>query len=122
MLRCLIVDDSAVIRKMIKNILNNIGVESIEAENGLKALEQCNLNQLDFIILDWNMPEMNGFEFLKAFRKETKWQNIKVIFCTTENSLDNIQQAITNGADEYVMKPFDEEIIKAKLIQIGLLS
>lgn len=119
--KCLVVDDSKIVRKLARRIMENLGYEVDEAEDGAKAAEYCAASMPPLILLDWHMPVMNGLEFIKALRVMPRGQEPKVIFCTTENELANIMQAISAGADEYVMKPFDEEIIRGKLTQIGVL-
>lgn len=122
MKQCLIVDDSSVIRKVARKIMEEANFEIAEAENGQQALEKCRHKMPDIILLDWNMPVMNGLEFLKELRKEPSGNTAKVIFCTTENDMDHITQAISAGANEYIMKPFDKEIIVSKLKEVGLLE
>jgi two-component system chemotaxis response regulator CheY len=123
MKNALIVDDSSVIRKAIKQMLEKLGFTDIrEAENGQLALDSCNIKLPDFIILDWNMPVMTGIEFLKAFKQNDANSQVIVIVCTTENELEKIQAALESGASEYIMKPFDEMILKDKLIQTGILT
>lgn len=117
---CLIVDDSSVVRKISSSILKNMGIEVLEAINGKEALERCEENKPDVILLDWNMPIMDGIAFLKEFR--TKEKETIVIFCTTENDLEKITEAMTLGANEYIMKPFDAEVIQNKFEQLGILS
>ena len=118
---CMVVDDSAVVRKISRKILEGIGFGVIEAENGQHALEIAKQQLPKFILLDWNMPIMNGLEFIREFRKTHNPDDVKVIFCTTENDIIKIMTAMEAGANEYIMKPFDEEIIKTKLMQMGLL-
>ena len=118
---CLVVDDSKVIRMVAKKILQELGFEVIEAADGSEALESCKINLPDSVLLDWNMPVMDGIEFLRALRALPGGNSPIVVFCTTENDMDHIQQAIEAGANEYIMKPFDSEIIKAKFAQVGLL-
>jgi len=118
---CLIVDDSKVVRKLARRMIEPLGFTIDEAEHGQEALDKCQSTKPDFILLDWYMPVMNGLEFLKAFRALPEASATKIIFCTTENNPEHIMQAVTAGADEYVMKPFDEEIIKSKMSQVGLL-
>ncbi len=118
---CLIVDDSKVVRTLEKRIMVDLGYDTSEAEDGQIAVEACKAKMPDLILLDWHMPVMNGLEFLKALRAMPGGTSPKVIFCTTESELNNIMQALSSGADEYVMKPFDADIIKGKLQQIGLL-
>ena len=118
---CLIVDDSKVIRMVAKKILNELGFRTEEAEDGKVALERCIKQMPDAVLLDWNMPIMNGLEFLHELRKLPDGDRPVVVFCTTENDIEHIQEAITAGANEYIMKPFDSEILQAKFSQVGLL-
>ncbi len=118
---CLVVDDSRVVRKVARKILEDLQFKCAEAEDGLIALAAVKADMPDSILLDWNMPNMNGLEFLVALRALDNGTKPKVIFCTTENDLSNIERAITAGADEYIMKPFDSDIIQGKLVQLGLL-
>jgi len=118
---CLVVDDSRVVRKVARRILEANGFTVEEAEDGQKALEACHRRLPDCVLLDWNMPVMNGLEFLRAVRAEFGADNPPVVFCTTETDMDFIERAIESGAQEYVMKPFDEEILLGKLAQVGLL-
>ncbi len=118
----LIVDDSVTVRKIIRRILEELGLICDEAEDGLKAAEACKKKMPDVILLDWNMPNMNGLEFLKLLRTMENGTKPKVIFCTTENSMDFIQNGMGAGADEYVMKPFDKTVIESKLTQLGILQ
>lgn len=118
---CLVVDDSRVIRMVARKILEELNFEVIEAEDGKVALEACEKSLPDAVLLDWNMPVMDGLEFLLALRKMPGNENVRVVFCTTENDLDHIQKAIAAGANEYIMKPFDSEIIQSKFTQVGLL-
>ena len=121
MKRCLIVDDSKVIRMVARKILQELGFETEEAADGQLALEACQKQMPDAVLLDWNMPVMNGLEFLVALRSEPGGDAPVVVFCTTENDIAHIQQAIEKGANEYIMKPFDSEIIQSKFAQVGLL-
>ena len=120
-LTCLIVDDSRVIRRVARRILEAHGCQVSEVENGEEALRACQTNLPDCILLDWNMPVMNGIDFLKRLRAEFGPDKPSVLFCTTENELTAIEQAIEAGAQEYIMKPFDEEILVGKFQQVGLL-
>jgi len=118
---CLVVDDSRVVRKVARRILESHGFAVEEAEDGKVALESCRRNLPDSVLLDWNMPVMNGIEFLKALRREFGPDRPPVMFCTTENDIAFIEQAIEHGAQEFIMKPFDEEILLGKFAQVGLL-
>lgn len=112
---CLIVDDSSLVRKILRKILTGLGFEIDEAENGQIALEKCQSRMPAVIFLDWNMPVMDGLEFLKTLRHTEGGRDPAVIFCTTETDVDHIQKALANGANEYLMKPFDRESLVAKL-------
>ncbi|MCK5167248.1 MAG: response regulator [Rhodospirillaceae bacterium] len=118
---CLIVDDSKVIRMVAKKILDELGFGTIEAADGQIALDACKAKMPEAVLLDWNMPVMNGIEFLRALREHPGGDAPIVIFCTTENDLDHIQEAMSAGANEYIMKPFDSDIIQAKFQQVGLI-
>jgi two-component system, chemotaxis family, chemotaxis protein CheY len=117
---CLVVDDSKVIRKVARHILETLNFSVDEAEDGREALTRCDASMPDVILLDWNMPVMGGMEFLRALRQSGAPDQPKVVFCTTENDLSHIRAAIEAGADEYVMKPFDRETLHAKLQIVGL--
>lgn len=119
---CLVVDDSRVVRKVARRIVEDLGFNCTEAEDGQKAFEACQASMPDVVLLDWNMPVMSGIEFLEKLRQMENGQTPKVVFCTTENAFDHIQRAIKAGANEYIMKPFDSEIIKTKFEQIGALE
>src|SRR5580698_2883645 len=116
---CLVVDDSRVVRKVARRILEANGYEVAEAADGKLALDACRSQMPDCVLLDWNMPVMNGMEFLKALRAEFGPDKPAVVFCTTETEMSFIEQAIMNGAQEYIMKPFDEEILLGKFSQVG---
>ena len=118
---CLVVDDSRVVRKVARRILEANGFEVAEAVDGQKALDACRERLPDCILLDWNMPIMDGLTFLRHLRKEFGPDNPLVVFCTTENDMDHIEAAISSGAQEYIMKPFDEDILTGKFAQVGLL-
>jgi two-component system, chemotaxis family, chemotaxis protein CheY len=118
---CLIVDDSKVVRMVARKILEGLNFEIDEAEDGQKALEACARSMPRAVLLDWNMPVKNGIEFLRDLRAMADVDQPVVVFCTTENDMAHIQEAIDAGADEYIMKPFDSEIIESKFTQVGLL-
>ncbi|WP_428533667.1 response regulator [Rhodopila sp.] len=118
---CLVVDDSRVVRKVARRILESNGVAVIEANDGQVALNACREKLPDCVLLDWNMPVMDGLAFLRALRQEFGPDNPAVVFCTTENDIGHIETAMLNGAQEYIMKPFDEDILTGKLAQVGLL-
>ena len=118
---CLIVDDSKVIRMVAKKILKELEFDTPEAADGQEALDACRQAMPDAVLLDWNMPVMDGLQFLVELRQLPGGDAPIVVFCTTENDIEHIQKAIEAGANEYIMKPFDSEIIQAKVSQVGLL-
>ena len=118
---CLIVDDSKVIRKVARHILETLDFAVDEAEDGRQALDRCEASLPDVILLDWNMPVMSGMEFLRALRQNEYAIQPKVVFCTTENDVAHIARALHAGANEYIMKPFDKDIVTAKFQEVGLI-
>ena len=121
--RVMICDDSAVIRGALARILEadpEIAVVA-KVENGKAAVEQVRTAQIDVVVLDIEMPVMDGITFLQNLRKEFGPDKPPVVFCTTENDMGHIEAAILNGAQEYIMKPFDEDILTGKFAQVGLL-
>ncbi len=118
---CLVVDDSSVIRKVARRILEGLQFQIIEAEDGEQALQACQNQLPDAVLLDWNMPKMDGYEFLRQLRRMPGGDVPRVVFCTTENDVAHIARALHAGANEYIMKPFDKEIVEAKLQEVGLL-
>ncbi|MDB5548576.1 MAG: response regulator receiver domain protein [Tardiphaga sp.] len=118
---CLVVDDSSVVRKVARRILEGLDLQIVEAEDGEKAIEACKNGLPDAILLDWNMPVMDGLEFLHKLRRMPDGDRPKVVFCTTENDVAHIARALEAGADEYIMKPFDKDIVAAKFREVGLI-
>ena len=118
---CLVVDDSSVIRKVARRILEGLDSQITEAEDGQKALEACKRSMPEAVLLDWNMPVMDGYEFLGQLRRLPGGDRPKVVFCTTENDVAHIARALHAGANEYIMKPFDKEIVEAKFQEVGLI-
>jgi len=117
---CLVVDDSRVVRKVARRMLEGNGYHVVEAGDGEQALAAVRARMPDAVLLDWNMPVMNGIEFLQALRREFGPEKPPVVFCTTENDVSFIERAIDAGAQEFIMKPFDEEILMGKFSQVGL--
>ena len=122
MTSCLVVDDSRMIRRVASRILKDLKFETSEAENGQIALDMCRMDMPDAILLDWNMPVMDGLQFLSALRDMPDGEKPQVVFCTTENDVGHIARAIRAGANEYIMKPFDREIVQAKFQEVGLID
>lgn len=122
MKNCLIVDDSKVIRKVARHILESLKFDVNEAADGREALSFCQDGGTpDVVLLDWNMPVMSGMEFLQKLTDLKQPTRPKVIFCTTENGLGHIKEALQAGADEYVMKPFDRDTLESKLQLVGVM-
>lgn len=119
---CLVVDDSRVIRKVARRILEDLGFEVAEAADGIEALAWCSAVMPDLILLDWQMPGMDGMEFLLKLRAEPQGHRPKVVFCSAETDLARIREALEAGADEYIMKPFDGGIVAGKLEYLGLAA
>ena len=119
---CLLVDDSRVIRRMAMDMLADLGLRTAEAEHGLAAVEFCRKTVPDFVLLDWNMPQMDGISCLRALRAMDLKPRPIVVMCTTESGMAKIREALAAGADEYIMKPYDRDVLLDKLAQTGLLA
>ena len=119
---CLVVDDSRVIRTVSRRILEDLGFEVAEAADGVEAMAWCTAVMPDAILLDWRMPAMDGLEFVKKLRAAPGGEAPKVVFCSVENEIEAIREALDAGADEYIMKPFDGGIVAGKLDYLGLLA
>jgi two-component system chemotaxis response regulator CheY len=116
---CLLVDDSRMIRKISRKIVESVGYAVVEAENGEEGLARCRTAMPDLIITDWNMPVMSGIEFVTALRAIPAARPPKVVFCTTNSGAKDIHKGIEAGADEYVIKPFDEAALLSRLQSVG---
>jgi two-component system, chemotaxis family, chemotaxis protein CheY len=121
-MRALIVDDSRFVRGFLRGLLEGKGIECEEAADGKAGLDRLHEGQsFDLVLLDWNMPVMNGFDMLKELRAEG-YSGLKVMMVTTEAENDFILNALNAGADEYLMKPFDDEALNEKLAMLGLVE
>lgn len=117
----LVVDDSRATRSILKRILKGIDFEVAEAGNGREALERLNEGRkFEVALVDWNMPEMDGYEFVRAVRAEPVYQSMCLMMVTTESESSQMVKALAAGANEYVMKPFTKEIILDKLKLLGI--
>ena len=115
-MKALVVDDSKSIRQIERRYLEEMGFTVVEAENGEEGLRVLKENpDVRLIILDWHMPIMNGYEFLKAVRANPEWNEIKIMMVTTENQQKSVIEAIMAGANEYLMKPFDKEMLESRI-------
>lgn len=118
-IKVMIVDDFATMRKIIKNILAQLGFKDvIEADDGTTALELLKKQKVDLIISDWNMPKMSGIDFLKAVRSDASLRDVKFIMVTAEAQKENVLEAIKNGVNQYIVKPFTPETLKEKLEKV----
>ena len=122
MKHCLVVDDSAVIRKVARRILEGLSLRISEAEDGQQAMDFCRQRMPDAILLDWNMPVMDGYEFLRGLRGMPGGMSPKVVFCTTESDFSHISAALEAGANEYIFKPFDMDTLRDKLSMAGVAA
>ncbi len=122
-MKALVVDDSRVMRRILKGILQPLGFEVEEADDGEKALETIRSGGgVDVVLADWNMPVMSGLELVHALKSDPIHSNVPILMVTSESSLDQIDEAFCAGINEYIMKPFDAEAIKTKLQMIGVLA
>jgi len=120
-LRALVIDDSRAIRRLIGNIMKELGWEVTEAGQGLEALQQLEQHGCpDLILVDWNMPEMNGLEFIKAARALPEYKYVPMMMVTTETEMERMAQAFIAGVNEYLMKPFDKTQLVEKLQLLGI--
>ncbi len=122
MKQCLVIDDSRVIRRVAAKIVQDLGFASAEAANGQEALAACKAAMPDVVLMEWDMTQMTGLDLARALRALPGGGAAKVVFCTTRNDASDIRAAIAAGADEYIMKPFDSEIVASKFLLLGLLG
>jgi len=118
----LVVDDSGVIRKIARKMLEEMGFAVAEACDGLDAIKACETAMPDAILLDWNMPNMDGITFIRALREKPEGEAPKVVFCTTESDFSHISAALEAGANEYIFKPFDMDTLRDKLSMAGVAA
>ena len=121
MRHCLVVDDSSVIRKVARRILEDFDFSVTEAEDGRVAMDACRRTMPDMILLDWHLPVMDGIDFLANLRQMDNGKKPRVVFCASEADVAQIARALRAGADEYILKPFDRAAVETKLHEIGML-
>lgn len=116
-MKALLVDDSTTMRRIQKTQLAQLGItDTVEASNGREALDVLRENMpLDFILLDWNMPVMDGMAFLKEVRKDSQYAKVKIIMCTSESEKSKVMEAMQHGVNNYIVKPFTPELLREKL-------
>ena len=120
-MRALVIDDDQAILRMVSSILKGLGYEVSLASNGLEGLEQLSkLGAPDVVLVDWNMPEMNGLEFVKAVRSNSVYADLPLIMVTTELEMPQLALTFDAGVNEYIMKPFDPIMIQEKLQMVGV--
>ena len=118
-IRILVVDDMSTMRRIIKTILNQLGYSNIEeAENGRQALGKLKKEKFDFVITDWNMPEMDGLELVKQIRSDDELKSLPVLMVTAEAKKENVMEALKAGVNNYIVKPFTPEVLKEKMEKI----
>lgn len=119
-MKAFVVDDAVTVRMMVGQSLNKMGFETVLAKDGQEALEQAaETSVVDLFVIDWNMPKLNGLELVKALRQHPQYQTTPVLMATAETDLERVVAALSAGVDEYIMKPFTEEMLKEKLEIIG---
>jgi two-component system, chemotaxis family, chemotaxis protein CheY len=121
-MRALVIDDSRTVRLIVGKILAEMGIEVTEAANGREGLDQLRQNFVELVLVDWNMPEMNGLDFIKAVRAQHAYDSVRLVMVTTETEQEQVIRALDAGASEYVMKPFTREILVAKLGLLDIFS
>lgn len=122
-MRVLVIDDSRAIRMILKKSLGELGAEVVEAGHGVEAIAHLDAGQrFDLALVDWNMPEMNGYEFVKAVRADSRWNAMQICMVTTETETAQVIKALEAGANEYIMKPFTKDALRDKLCLLGVLA
>ena len=115
-MRALVIDDSRTVRIIIGQILREIGIDVIEAGDGQEALDRLKQNpDVELMLVDWNMPTMNGYDFLRTVRSDRAFDAAQIVMVTSESQSDHVTQALSAGANEYLMKPFNKDVLIAKL-------
>jgi two-component system, chemotaxis family, chemotaxis protein CheY len=121
-MRALVIDDSLALRRILEDMLAKLGFEVAQAPHGRAALEWlAHVENPDVVLVDWNMPEMNGLEFVQAVRRDERYADVPLMMVTTEAEMERITLALEAGVNEYIMKPFDQEAVQEKLQLLGVL-
>ena len=122
-MRALVIDDSRTIRAIISKTLTELGIEVVQAGNGREGLDRMRDEfGIELVLVDWNMPEMNGLEFIQAVRAQRIYDDVRIMMVTTETEQEQVIRALEAGANEYMMKPFTRDILVAKLSLMDLLA
>ena len=124
MRRAMVVDDSRAIRLILTRTLSELGYDVCQAANGKEALTvlESQSGTVSLVLVDWNMPELNGLEFVKSVRSDGRYSDVKLMMVTTETQIEQMMSALEAGANEYVMKPFTRDVIEGKLRVLGVLE
>lgn len=122
-MHALVIDDSRALRRILGDMLRQLGADVTEAGNGREGMDRLRgPKRPDIVLVDWNMPEMNGLEFIRAVRADSAFENLPLMMVTTETELEQMAKALQEGANEYLMKPFSKVCIAEKLALLGLLT
>ncbi len=120
-MRALVLDDSRAIRSIVGKIMKELGFDVLEASNGREGLERLAASDgVDVALVDWNMPEMNGLEFVRSVRQNAAYNGMRLVMITTESEISQMTLALSSGAEEYIMKPFDKAMVLQKLELLGI--
>jgi len=121
--RALVIDDSRTTRKILMRMLNTLGFDTVEAANGREGLDRLReTGASDLVLVDWNMPEMDGVDFVRAVRAKSEYDSVPLVMVTTHNDMESVAKALEAGATEFIMKPFTEDVIREKLELVGALE
>jgi two-component system chemotaxis response regulator CheY len=122
-MRALVIDDSRAVRLLIRNILSDLGMDVVEAGHGREGLDRLGeCPDVELVLVDWNMPVMDGLEFITAVRKQQAYDPVRIVMVTTETESDQVTRALAAGANEYVMKPFNKDVLVAKLSMLDVFG
>lgn len=120
-MRALVIDDSRAIRRILSDLVRELGFEPVEAADGAQALLALGrLGQVDLALVDWNMPVLSGIDFVRVVRQNADFAPMRIVMVTTESDIEHVREALTCGADEFVMKPFTKDVLVEKLALLGL--
>jgi two-component system, chemotaxis family, chemotaxis protein CheY len=120
-MKALVVDDSRAMRALLRKMVSELGFEVLEAEHGQAALECLDDSaEVAFALVDWNMPVMDGLQFVQSVREDRRWDRLPLVMVTSETNPRHVYEALKAGADEYAMKPVTRDVIREKLCMLGV--